>query len=173
MTLISASLLFAGNSTWAEKIIGSVDQQGSVTFSDRVPANAVKSKEIRIDTTHPSQDSLEATRENTQQMIDAANQSREDIENVRKAREELAEKRRSSIEADQQRSQETTAPPIGGVYVIDGNIYAPERESEYVPEQEPGYIREREPEYIGEREPVYIREREPEYIGEREPVYIK
>ena len=156
MTLISASLLLAGNSTWGEKIIGSVDQQGSVTFSDRVPANAVKSKEIRIDTAQPSQGSMEATRENTQQMIDAAAQSREDIENVRKAREDLAQQRRSSIEADQQRLQETTAPPPGGVYVIDGNVYAPERESEYVPEQEPGYVKESEPEYIRDRQPEYI-----------------
>lgn len=157
MTLISASLLLAGNAASAEKIIGSVDEKGSVTFSDRVPANAVKTKKIKIDTASPSQESLQTTQENTQQMIDAANQSREDMENVRKAREELAQKRRSSIEADQQRSQPTTAPPSAGVYVIDGNVYGRERDSEYVREREPEYVREREPAYIQEREPKYIK----------------
>lgn len=154
LTLISASLLLAGSSTWAENIISSVDEKGNVTFSDRVPANAVKSKEIKIDTVSPSQESQEATRANTQQMIDAADQSREDIENARKAREDLAEKRRSSLEADQQRSQEATVVPSRERYVIDRGGYITDQDLEDIlVEQQSEYVRDREPEYIQEREP--------------------
>jgi hypothetical protein len=166
ITLISVPLLLAGGSTWAEKIIGSVDRKGNVTFSDHVPAGAVKSREVKVDPVIPSQESQEATRETTQQMIDAADQSREDIENVRKAREELVEKRRSSLQAEQQRSQETAVVPPGDRYVIDRGGYTTDQdleeiikaqESEYVRDQGPGYVEEREPEYIQEREPVYIK----------------
>ncbi|MBG7602451.1 MAG: DUF4124 domain-containing protein [Gammaproteobacteria bacterium] len=165
MTLISASLLLAGSSTWAEKIIGSVDQKGNVTFSDHVPAGAVKSREVKVDPVIPSQESQEATRETTQQMIDAADQSREDVENVRKAREELVEKRRSSMGADQQRSQKATVVPSGDSYVNDRDGYVTDQDleeiikaqqSEYVRDQGPGYVEEREPEYIQERQPKYI-----------------
>jgi len=162
MTLISASLLLAGSSTWAEKIIGSVDQKGNVTFSDHVPAGAVKSREVKVDPVIPSQESREAARETTQQMIDAADQSREDVENVRKAREELVEKRRSSMGAGQQRSQKTTVVPSGDSYVNDRDGYVTDQDleeiikaqqSEYVRDQGPGYVEEREPKYIQEREP--------------------
>lgn len=119
-------LLLAGSHALAEKIIGSVDQKGNVTFSDHVPAGAVKSREVKVDPIYPSQESLEATRETTQQMIDAADQSREDLENVRKTREELAEKRRSRMEADQQRTQEAIVVPPGDGYVIDDESYTPE-----------------------------------------------
>lgn len=121
ITLVSFSLLLAGGSVRAEKIIGSVDKKGKVTFSDHVPAGAVNSREVEVDPVYPSQESQEATRETTQQMIDAADQSREDVEDVRKVREELVEKRRSSMKADQQRSQQTTA-----VLPVGGDSYAPE-----------------------------------------------
>ena len=167
ITLMSASLLLAGSSAWAEKIIGSVDQQGNVTFSDHVPAGAVKSREIKVDPVIPSQESQEATRATTQQMIDAADQNREDIENVRKAREELVEKRRSSLEAEQQRSQETTGVPLENRYVIDRDGYTTDQDlEEIIKAQQSEYVRDREPEYIRDREPEYIQEREPgaEYI---------
>ncbi len=167
ITLISASLLFAGSSTWAEKIIGSVDQKGNVTFSDHVPAGAVKSREVKVDPVIPSQESQEATRETTQQMIDAADQSRDDVENVRKAREELVEKRRSSMEADQQRSQKATVVPSRDRYVIDGGGYVTDRElEEIIVEQQSEYVRDQGPGYVEEREPEYIQERRPgsEYI---------
>lgn len=165
ITLMSVSLLLAGNSTWAEKIIGSVDKKGNVTFSDHVPAGAVKSKEVKVDPVYPSLESQEATRETTQQMIDAADQSKDDIENVRKARDELVEKRKSSMQADQQRSQETTIAPLRDRYVNDRGGYITdqdlediivEQQSEYVRDQGPGYVEEREPEYIQERQPQYI-----------------
>ncbi len=173
MTLISASLLFAGSSLRAEKIIGSVDQKGSVTYSDHVPAGAVKSREVKVDPIFPSQESRNATRDTTQQMIDAAAQSREGVENVRAIREELAEKRRSSIEADMHRSQEMAPVSADDGYVIDRDGYVTEQEPGYVRDQGPGYVKEQEAEYIKEREPEYIQEREPEYIQEREPKYIE
>ena len=167
ITLISVPLLLAGGSTWAEKIISSVDRKGNVTFSDRVPADAVKSREIKVDPVNPSQESQDATRETTQQMIDAADRSREDIENVRKTREELVEKRRSRLEAEQQRSQETAVVPPGDRYVIDRGGYITDQDLEDIlVEQQSEYVRDRQPEYVEEREPEYIQEREPgsEYI---------
>ncbi len=154
IALISASLLLAGSFTWAEKIIGSVDKKGNVTFSDHVPAGAVKSREVRVDPVIPSQESQDATRKTTQQMIDAADQSSEDIENARKAREELVEKRRSSMQANQQKSQETTVVPSGDRYVIDRGGYITDQDLEDIlVEQQSEYVRDREPEYIREREP--------------------
>jgi len=165
MTLMSVSLLLAGSSAWAEKIIGSVDQKGNVTFSDHVPAGAVKSREVRVDPVTPSQESQEAARETTQQMIDAADQSRDDVENVRKAREELVEKRRSSLESKQQGSQETTVVPIRDRNVNDRGGYVTERElEEIIQEQQSEYVRDQGPGYVEEREPEYIQERQPEYI---------
>lgn len=126
ITLISASLLLAGSSVCAEKIFGSVDQKGNITFSDHVPVGAVKSKEVNVDPSYPSQESQEATRATTRQMIDAADQNREEIENTRKTRKEVVEKRRSRIEADQQGSQQAPVVPPGNGYVIERDGYAPE-----------------------------------------------
>ena len=167
ITLISASLLLVGSPAWAERIIGSVDEKGNVTFSDHVPAGAVKSREVKVDPVQPSQESQEATRATTQQMIDAADQSREDIENARKAREELVEKRRNSMQADQQRSQQTTVIPIRDRYVNDRGGYITDQDLEDIlVEQQSEYVRDRQPEYVEERQPEYIQEREPgsEYI---------
>ena len=166
-TLISVPLLLAGGSTWAEKIIGSVDREGNVTFSDHVPADAVKSREVKVDTVIPSQESQDAARETTQQMIDAADQSREEIENVRKAHEEQVEKRRNSMQAEQPGSQETTVIPIRDRYVNDRGGYITDQDLEGILlEQQSEYVRDRQPEYVEEREPEYIQERAPgsEYI---------
>jgi len=173
MTLISASLLLAGSSTWAEGIIGSVDKKGNVTFSDHMPADAVKSKEVKVDPVYPSQASQEAARATTQQMIDAADQSREGVENVRAIREELVEKRRSSIEADSQRSQEMAPVPPNDGYVIDRGGYVTDREPGYVGDQGPVYVRDQGPEYVRDQGPEYVREQGPEYVRDQEPQYIE
>jgi hypothetical protein len=101
--LAGLSLLLAGGLAGAEGIISSVDERGNVTFSDHVPANAVKSREIRVDTLYPSAESQAATQERTQQMLDAVEQNRQQIESLRQARQEQTERRRSSIAAQQQR----------------------------------------------------------------------
>jgi hypothetical protein len=103
-TLLAAlPLLLAGGLARAEGIISSVDERGNVTFSDHVPANAVKSQQIRVDTLYPSAESQAATQERTQQMLDAAEQNRQQTESRRQARQQQAERRRSSIAAQQQR----------------------------------------------------------------------
>ena len=156
ITLISLSLLLAGGSTWAENIIGSVDEKGSVTFSDHVPAGAVQTREVEVDPIYPSEEGQETTRAITQQMIDAADQSRQGTEDVRKAREELVEKRRSSLEANQPRSQEATAVPPGGRSVIDRGGYVKDQGAGYVKDRGPGYVKEQGPGYVREQEPKYI-----------------
>lgn len=104
-TLLAAlPLLLAGGLAGAEGIISSVDERGNVTFSDHVPANAVKSQEIRVDTLYPSAQSQAATQERTQQMLDAVEQNRQQTESLRNARQEQAERRRGSIAAQQQRA---------------------------------------------------------------------
>ena len=173
ITLISVSLLFAGSSTWAEGIIGSVDKKGNVTFSDRVPEDAVKSKEVKVDPVYPSQASQEAARATTQQMIDAADQSRESVENVRAVREELAEKRRISIEADSQRSQEMAPVSPDDGYVIDRAGYVTDTEPGYVSDLGPGDVSNLGPGDVSNLGPEDVSDQGPGYVSEREPNYIE
>ena len=99
--LIAGSTCLLSFQASAEKIYGSVDSNGEVTFSDRKPAEAVEVRGMNV-APEPKPEAVEESRRRTQQMIDEAART-EQQRNARQAQQQ------TELQAAQQRVKEAEA----------------------------------------------------------------
>ncbi|MEJ2577237.1 MAG: DUF4124 domain-containing protein [Gammaproteobacteria bacterium] len=73
--------------TGADTVYGSVDEQGRVTFSDRVPAGAVEVERVEVEPTRQPEGEVDASRRRAEQAITAAGESQQQRDAARAERQ--------------------------------------------------------------------------------------
>ena len=94
---LTGLILLTGDKVVAESIVGSVDKEGNVTFSDTAPSGAVEAEVIKLDSNtvspaQPTESQLEAER-----MIREAEESHRQRMEARDAEAAAAEEKRRRI----------------------------------------------------------------------------
>lgn len=95
-------VLFTAGQLVAGSVVGSVDKEGNVTFSDTAPANAVESETINLQPNVVTSESrAEANQQEASEMVREADAAAQSREAARMADESsAAESRRSIAEAE-------------------------------------------------------------------------